>query len=90
MRILFPIFLILFILPVVAHEGVTPQQNKIQGIWNTDSTGDRMILTLNEDGSGETIVYNFKLQDNSLTISGGDLDEPVKFSRNNSNVQEGK
>ena len=112
MRILFPIFLILFSIPAVAE--MTTQQNKIQGTWQTDSDGDRKILKLNEDGSGEfdgetikytikdskfimtivaeaqTIAYNFKLQENSLTISGGDLDEPVLFSRNDSNVQRGK
>jgi len=114
MRILFPIFLILLTLPMAAQKGVPPQQNKIQGIWNTDSDGDRLTLKLNEDGSGEfdgeaikytikdykfimtivaeaqTIAYNFKLQENSLTISGGDLDEPVLFSRNDSKVQRGK
>ena len=38
----------------------------------------------------QTIVYNYTLQENSLTISGGDLDEPVKFSRKGTQVQVGK
>jgi hypothetical protein len=32
----------------------------------------------------ETIAYNFKLSGNTLTLSGGDLDSPVSFSKNGS------
>ena len=111
MRILFPILLILFTITMAAQ---STQQNKIQGIWQTNSVEEKMILKLNADGTGEfegeaikylakdnkftmtivaeeqTIVYNYKLQENSLTISGGDLDEPVVFSRSETNVQGGK
>lgn len=32
----------------------------------------------------ETIAYNFKLSGNTLTLSGGDLDNPVSFTKNGS------
>jgi len=38
----------------------------------------------------QTLVYDYKLQENSLTISGGDLEGPVTFSRNGTNVERGK
>ena len=106
--------LILFTIPAFAQIEAKTQQPKIQGSWQADSNGDRMILKLNSDGSGEfdgeaikyttkdnkfiltivaesqTIVYYFKLQENSLTISGADLDEPIIFSRSETNVQKGK
>jgi len=106
--------LILVSIPAFAQIEAKVQHPKIQGTWQADSNGDRMILKLNADGSGEfdgeainyttkdnkftltivaesqTVVYNFKLQENSLTISGGDLDEPVTFSRNETDVQRSK
>lgn len=112
MRILFLIFLILFIFPVSAHTSVKIQENKIQGTWNTNSSSDdQMILKLKADGTGEldgeaikytaknnkftitivaeneTHVYYFKLEGNSLTISGDDLEVPMKFSRSEANVK---
>lgn len=37
---------------------------------------------------GQTTVYSCTLQENSLTLSGGDLDQPVTFTRNGSGIQE--
>jgi hypothetical protein len=42
--------------------------------------GNRIQVTLN----GEITTYNFKLQENTLTVSGGDLDEPLKFVKSES------
>ena len=39
--------------------------------------GDKLDVTL----YGEITTYNYKLAGNTLTISGGDLDEPLKFVR---------
>jgi hypothetical protein len=35
----------------------------------------------------QTIVYNYNLQGNSLTVSGGDLEAPVTFTRNGSSTE---
>ncbi|MFM8914286.1 MAG: hypothetical protein ACKOE6_15425 [Flammeovirgaceae bacterium] len=37
--------------------------------------------TLSVVQNGETIIYDFKLQGNALTISGGDLDSVITFTR---------
>lgn len=106
MRILSTLFLTAITLSVFAQIGAKMQQNKIQGIWQNNSSGMQMTLILNADGTGEfdgeaikyttkdnkfnlmvdggsqTLVYNYNLQGNSLTLSGGDLDTPITFSRN--------
>ena len=40
---------------------------------------DKIIMTATEND--EVLVYKYSLQENSLTISGGDLDAPITFVR---------
>jgi hypothetical protein len=68
-------------------------------ILRTDGTGeiddevikykiekDKIVMTATEND--EILVYKYTLQENSLTISGGDLDAPITFVRKN--VQKAK
>lgn len=47
--------------------------------------GNQFTMTIVNDR--ETINYNYSLQGNTLTISGGDLDQPVAFARAGSDGQ---
>ena len=38
-------------------------------------------FTMTIVAEAETTIYNYNLQGNSLTISGGDLEEPITFTR---------
>jgi hypothetical protein len=40
---------------------------------------DKIVMTATEND--EILVYKYSLQENSLTISGGDLDAPITFVR---------
>lgn len=40
---------------------------------------------LNLKTGGETTSYQYKLNDNTLTLSGGDLDSPINFTRSGAN-----
>jgi hypothetical protein len=105
MRILPAFFLVAISFSMFAQIGAKTQQNKIHGIWQSNSNGEQMTLILNADGTGEfdgeairytakdskltlnidsetqALVYNYNLQGNSLTVSGGDLDAPFTFTR---------
>ena len=41
--------------------------------------GDKFMITIVDEG--ETHTYRYKLQGNSLTISGGDLEAPMTFTK---------
>src|SRR5688572_24684615 len=47
--------------------------------------GAQFAMTIVNDH--ETINYNYQLKGNNLTISGGDLDQPVAFARAGSDGQ---
>jgi hypothetical protein len=65
-------------------------------ILNPDGSGefDSEMIRYNQQGTklslvqgGQTTVYTCVLQENSLTLSGGDLDQPVTFTRNGNQEQ---
>lgn len=47
-----------------------------QGQWS--ASGDTLKL---DRGGGDLITYRFKLKQGTLVLSGGDLDDPVRFER---------
>src|ERR1041385_1235256 len=76
-------------------------QNSTQGyqmtlILNQDNTGefDGEVIKFAVSGnkltitqSGETTNYTFTQQNNSLTLSGGDIEGTITFTRNGSNTE---
>lgn len=51
-------------------------------------TENKFTITIIEEG--QTHVYNYTLRENSLTLSGGDFEEPVIFMRSASTNDQGK
>jgi hypothetical protein len=63
---------------------------------NADGTGefDGEVIRFTNQGTklslmqnGQTTNYSYTLQENSLTLSGGDLDQSITFTRNGAQVQ---
>ncbi|HEU5292363.1 MAG TPA: hypothetical protein VFU05_17065 [Cyclobacteriaceae bacterium] len=72
--------------------------DQITLILNSDGSGEfdgepirysvkdnKFTLTIVEED--ETHVYNYSLQGNSLNVSGGDLEEPMTFTRAGTNTE---
>jgi hypothetical protein len=105
MKKLIALIFVVILIPAYAYSqiGAKTQQNKIHGVWQTNSNGQQMTLILNADGRGEfdgseitfttlgnklsisadgaTTNYTYVLQGNSLTVSGGDIEGKVVFTR---------
>jgi hypothetical protein len=56
-----------------------------KGVFEDENISYTVVGTkINIKFEEETIAYNFKVSGNILTLSGGDLDNPVSFSKNGS------
>jgi hypothetical protein len=73
MKKLLSFALVVLLIPVSAYSqiGAKTQQNKIHGVWQTNSNGQQMTLMLNADGRGEFdgSEITFTAQGNKLSIS---------------------
>jgi len=73
MKKLISFALVILLIPVSAYPqiGAKTQQNKIHGVWQTNSNGQQMTLMLNADGRGEFdgSEITFTAQGNKLSIS---------------------